>query len=697
MIFFSILLISKTISVTCIDGCEVCTTEADCSKCKEGYKLRNINGVVSCVLIVCNLKHCKTGCDDTSCKECEEGYEGTSCNKCAAGYEESWIMQESYCKKVVCPQKCIECRTSTYCDKCEEPFTVSGSNYCNKCIDGYEFYQDKDGNYFCKVLCPTLHNCDECATFTTCKTCKTGYALDDNNDCTKCAGSYKPNPSNQAECILACTVKNCIECATSTDKCEKCQEPYLLDSQSTCNSCIDGYDLDKSGPEAICVEMTCSIIPHCDQCTTFYKCTSCEFNFDLNDIGECTKCKHGLTPEINEKGEIVCNRPISCPSGCLLCSNGECQACKPGYAFNSNGDCTEESLKVPYSIDDRELLSNVQFTRSKQQIIDLTSTNDNAKKYYSILRVFTQTIEVKNPNDADIQVNIPYLKSSNEINIKPENENTKLQIYCEYNSNLKISNSDSTTIAGGGLITLSPVEDGKEIKLDKIIPSQGLLKFDSKVEISANELSIYGPQVFSLTENTKTNIKKITVNDQSMFISQTKIDINDVEIGKGSTFYYTADNDYTNANFVIIYEYLSNSLLNPLEIDKSAAKPKSITVTSRADANSIRKLDEYDTDFLIATFDSLDRCNEFKGVYKADSRFGEATCDPQDDKIFLIALDKPSGNNGGNDKKKGGLSGGAIAGIVIACVVVVAGAGVLVWYFVFYKRKVGVSAEEAEP
>ncbi|KAK8876136.1 hypothetical protein M9Y10_006324 [Tritrichomonas musculus] len=51
----------------------------------------------------------------------------------------------------------------------------------------------------------------------------------------------------------------------------------------------------------------------------------------------------------------------------------------------------------------------------------------------------------------------------------------------------------------------------------------------------------------------------------------------------------------------------------------------------------------------------------------------------------------------GKEEKKKGLSGGAIAGIVIGCVAAVGIAGVLVWYFVFYRKSKVACSEDVEP
>ncbi len=93
------------------------------------------------------------------------------------------------------------------------------------------------------VSCP-VPNCNVCQHIGLCKTCKTGYTL-----------NVQDNPLFQ--CTLNCQLANCISCATPT----------------VCSVCNMAKNYFVNPLTGLCV--TCTI-PYCVQCLTLSTCKTCD-------------------------------------------------------------------------------------------------------------------------------------------------------------------------------------------------------------------------------------------------------------------------------------------------------------------------------------------------------------------------------------------------------------------------------------
>jgi hypothetical protein len=141
----------------CEEGCELCMSATQCTKCYAKFYLKNYLDIFSN----------KTA---TSCvRECDDGYFG-DCNS-------------GTCMR--CHEACERCidATNANCPRCNIKYFKS-DNLCvapNNCKFGTYADEEKRECVSCKIP-----HCDECKDRNTCKTCIKGYSLGkDNSTCTE--------------------------------------------------------------------------------------------------------------------------------------------------------------------------------------------------------------------------------------------------------------------------------------------------------------------------------------------------------------------------------------------------------------------------------------------------------------------------------------------------------------------------------
>jgi len=197
--------------------------EIVCNACAAGYVLHGgvcescedkfDNKCSSCSVVKCTKRDCESGVDVSgTCQECGTLYSqcsvcsSESCSVCANGY----IAKEGKC--VSCQSEygagCSSCSAEKQCTDCQ-------AEGCANCKDNEQIVIDNG-----KVSCSTCSkkygdNCVNCSS-TECTVCKSGMALNDKSECTKCSELFS----------------NCGEC--DSDKCVKCSTEGWIHTDNGC-------------------------------------------------------------------------------------------------------------------------------------------------------------------------------------------------------------------------------------------------------------------------------------------------------------------------------------------------------------------------------------------------------------------------------------------------------------------------------
>lgn len=350
----------------CGKNCEECSSQNECSKCKEGYSgkgnpdfpFRDIGGVGDvCIPQNCGSYYCKA-CSSSgiSCTLCSEGlYLNTAingvnqcqpcpnncrkcsgpskCEQCFQGYSQD---SEGQCIKNTCSNtECQLCApqsgsTSDHsCLSCSEGFFKDQSTTCSKCPEGCQTCSG-DSCLSCQTGYPFLHegkclqcidtNCEKCGPgFCTkcesnsffqngrCLNCSSNCEICDENGCQKCqSGFYLDNLSLTCQ---KCEVDRCDDCSSDIQKCEICEAGYSKNSMAT----------------------TSTSIIQCEKCKIL-NCKICPKISEFEKQEKCTECSEGYFKIGNSRCE-------TCPDqNCSQCSGLECSICDDGF-FRKNGIC----------------------------------------------------------------------------------------------------------------------------------------------------------------------------------------------------------------------------------------------------------------------------------------------------------------------------------------------------------------------
>ena len=182
-----------------------------------------------------------------------------------------------------------------------------------------------------------MNECLECfPQLQTCRTCKSGFFLNEDLWCKSCRISYcdkcQKEQNSSTEKI------SCTQCKDGfvliSGKCEKCD--HLLcktcDANKVCTACkFDGFILKSENNKTKCVRCPPGKIPIGNECKTCAdddsKCAACK-----EGTGECIECFEGYS--LND--EKICV-PSHCPQGEFL-SGVNCASCS---TFKGNEKCTE--------------------------------------------------------------------------------------------------------------------------------------------------------------------------------------------------------------------------------------------------------------------------------------------------------------------------------------------------------------------
>ncbi|ESU38829.1 Variant-specific surface protein, partial [Giardia duodenalis] len=272
---------------------------ADCAQCTAiESPARSGTPLVTCSQ--CSNKKVqpdRKGCVDT-CPANSSDNNGVC--ECASGYapDETGCIQNTtpQCKTPDCKACTNPAKDSEVCTECNESKYLTPTG---QCVDDC----GKLGNYYgaddktCKEC--TVANCAECKTDGSCKTCNSGFYLD-NSECKACDSSCK-------SCSGA-TASDCTECPSG--------KALKYGNDDTKGTCGEG-----------CVVNTTQASGNCKTC-----------GLTVEGTAYCSECSE--SDEYPQNG--VCTSKTTRAATCndVSITNGVCKVCANSY-FRMNGGCYE--------------------------------------------------------------------------------------------------------------------------------------------------------------------------------------------------------------------------------------------------------------------------------------------------------------------------------------------------------------------
>ncbi|KAL4473058.1 hypothetical protein ABPG73_005409 [Tetrahymena malaccensis] len=384
----------------CPIGCKGCTfnqnyfiqqKQLDCQSCEQNYfyYTETLQCKKICVFYQLNEHICVRQCiqqyyqlgnkcvekcplfykiEDNNSKICIESCQGLyryddNPQYCTAKCELNYLTDE---QNLLC-RKCL-IDNCLICSKYQ-------NNICNKCHQGYVFYEGKCV-FFCKNS-NMVSNKDECEQNITINRC----IEQKQGQCIKCISNSLYNQKhNRCDCIgfheyvhhlNACKKQcgeNCQICNQQGDKCLKCYpNKYLLDGQFYgINQCYDQcpigyYQSIKNGDPIFKQCIQCPI--NCFSCENQFSCTECSYPFKeyfCNGILIClcdnsSECKTIAQKYVIQQQKNKCCLIINCSkceqniNNCEKCNNlypylylNTClQSCPEGTFSNENNQCEQ--------------------------------------------------------------------------------------------------------------------------------------------------------------------------------------------------------------------------------------------------------------------------------------------------------------------------------------------------------------------
>lgn len=240
------------------------------------------------------------------------------------------------------PTACMSKRCLSYnkvgydyiCNTVEQGYTLDSLGTCCICKSGYTQVSTNPVVCVNKAICITHILTAEDYT---CSLCAKGYSIDSNGKCNQCSTSYINVLSDPFTCVPM--IENCSNYIYNGKDliCLECMKGYLVDENSMCNKCEEGYSVFYTD------SFTC--MPGIDYCASYeidgqgWKCMECREGYKLSLLGECNECQLGYVKIENEN--LVCKKEIGhCIEYDLYSEVSECILCEVGYAVGPDYHCS---------------------------------------------------------------------------------------------------------------------------------------------------------------------------------------------------------------------------------------------------------------------------------------------------------------------------------------------------------------------
>ncbi|KAK8850299.1 hypothetical protein M9Y10_018428 [Tritrichomonas musculus] len=278
---------------------------------------------------------------------------------------------------------------------------------------------------------------------------------------------------------------------------------------------------------------------------------------------------------------------------------------------------------------------------------------------------------------------------------------TPVTVNCQNGAKLNIPTKNDITISAGQSLNVDPIEENSEnVNIGNLRPNEDRLDLTSKVNVTINELDIYGTKTVtgSSDDNKKTTCTNARLARGATF-TPAKMIIENIEVGLLSKVLLNQPlGEVQVGKFFIDYNRTQDTNIPVPIIFENVIPVLNTTHLEMKKINADQELLEEEK-FTLAQFnfgsateaemkEVEKQCQNLRENYDGggDSGFNDKPeCVKTSTGYDLVAKKQVGDDNGGKNDK--GLSGGAIAGIVIACVVVVAAIIALLVYFLVIKKK----------
>ena len=348
------------------DGCESCSSgyimieSSDRCVNKNSYNMAEYYSNDGLRYIPCYkaMENCKECTSSTKCTKCNSGLylvDNNSCKALSTLQNDQYITLDggktyNSCSNVM--PYCNKCDNSTYCKECFEEYVFLSDPGNPRCVDDIDIEDVKDAIY--DPINDIFVICNNGYKFI--RFCDNSYSI--------CVDQNKIDTSkydSNNNCYITCSVKNCAECSSDPNKCNKCSSNYAIvnNDVSKCvsvNSLGNNYYTEDSGKHYYSCYYK---FPNCNTCTiNGDKCTKCfgGYYFLNQNYINCYKESDLISQYSNTIYKYNSYEYYSCYKGvsnCHTCSSGTyCHSCFDNYGLlcNKNDFCysIKNSLSTYY-------------------------------------------------------------------------------------------------------------------------------------------------------------------------------------------------------------------------------------------------------------------------------------------------------------------------------------------------------------
>lgn len=340
-----VLLQNKSCNQSCLEGeidilskCESCI-ERNCSKCdrtrnclicKNGFYMKKINGVFTCVItcgegyflknnecLACSDENCLKCISENSCQGCKNNLSVLNNKDCVENCGKGMISLNGICSK--CENNCLSCNKYNIneCLECDDGYVLSNGNCLVNCNEGYVNLNSNP-----KVCIECEVNCKTCSKINKnlCIICSEGYVLDYDGKCrTTCSDEYTAISNKCSSCL----VSGCKNCSSDISTCKECKNSLILSIDSS--QCIDECPIGQ-----FLYNNKCKLCDaNCIKCDVNGKCITCSIGYFNTSSGKCnSNCQEG---------------EVKLGDNCEKCLVPNCKACD-GYDLSKCLECKTGSL-----------------------------------------------------------------------------------------------------------------------------------------------------------------------------------------------------------------------------------------------------------------------------------------------------------------------------------------------------------------
>ncbi|KAL4484834.1 hypothetical protein ABPG74_020011 [Tetrahymena malaccensis] len=357
-----------------------------------------------------------------------------------------------------------------------------------QCSEGYAVDEQNKQCQQCKT---SEINCSRCSinNLQQCIACKSGYYLTDSGTCVSTCVNNSITKNGILYC-LACNIKNCISCSSST-QCGTCL--YNFDPNTNCSTCSAGYSQSWN-------DSTKCIVCNTQNLYYFVKDQICHET--------CGK-GYRFTDELQcDDGNLT--NGDGCDSNCKIESNWKCQggssmskdSCykidvdetieintDPNFKFNVSFNVTKQGQPMVQIIFTQQPVINPNISLSSVFQISISSLNPDQYSY-SISKISSRFLQINNLNSYQL-LNQKQKKVKSIEQQKSNLDQRRLQTVYGYNVYLQLNNTlKNQQVLVQVNQTLIKNQNGKLLyKSSEVAPIQNYVYVSSQDQKQADQIS----------------------------------------------------------------------------------------------------------------------------------------------------------------------------------------------------------------